>query len=157
MRVIPALTLTLAAKQRIVKRRMHAAAAPKPAAADEAAAEGIVGPEPRRVQVAAADAEGAAGGGEGGRHAAQRAVQVVLVVEAGRREVGIWAQPAGTGGEGVVEGVGPGGLGEGVAEGVAEGVDQGVSTGVCFFAFVVGVLGRGAGCFFVAFFVEARD
>lgn len=76
-----------------------------------------MGAEARRVEVVAADAERSLGPlGE-----AQGRVDLVLVFEARRREVGYGAG-AGRGGEGVVDGVGVAWLGAGVREGVGWGV-----------------------------------
>lgn len=66
---------------------MHARSATgtRKAAASEGAAEGIVGAQAWRVQVVVAYVEGRAAGHD---DAAWRAVHLVLVLEAGRREVG---------------------------------------------------------------------
>lgn len=76
-----------------------------------------MGAETWRVEVISADAERRVGAlGE-----AERGVDLVLVFEAGGREVGDWAG-TGRGGEGVVDGVGVAWLGAGVPEGMGWGV-----------------------------------
>lgn len=116
----PLVTASRALEQRVVERRMHAAAHPagprQPAPRHEAAAQRVVRAQAGRVQVVVADAERrAAGAGHAQPPAepARRPVDLELVLEARRGEVaGGDERPARRRGEGVVEGVGAGGLGQ---------------------------------------------
>lgn len=114
---------TLSLEQRVVKRGVHTPEAPRSrestssGTANKRRAEGIVRPQTWRVKVVAADAERRVGLlGD-----AERRVNLVLIFEAGGREVGDWAG-TGRSGEGVVDGVGMAWLRAGVREGVGWGV-----------------------------------
>ena len=87
LRIVPTAALSLAGKERIVERRMHAATSHRSSeAGPNAAAEGIVGPEPLRVQVALAHPRERAG------HASSRsALRLELVFETRH---GFWHRPS---------------------------------------------------------------
>ena len=81
----------LACEERVVERRVHARGATgerQSATGNEGSPQRVVGPEARRVEVVVADVEGGAAVGEDDAGAGARGpVHLVLVVEAGGREV----------------------------------------------------------------------